>query len=108
DRRPHPLVPEGALVVLEIDLEPERGRRERGGARGRPLQPAFSDVLQQAPHAAYFSAAERFNARPSPGAERSGRSMPPSGRGTPSKSIDSTRTWSWKYSRCRSRRTAQN
>src|SRR5207249_4739657 len=48
-----------------------------------------------------------FSSRPCPARERSGRSAPLSGSSTPSKSMPSTRTWSWKYSMWRNCGTAQ-
>src|SRR5205807_6807421 len=106
DRRPHPPVAERASVVLEVDLEPEWRRAERGREGERPLEPARPDVAQEPFHAAYLSASARFNARPCPARERSGVSTPSFGSGAPSKRSRSTRTWSWKYSRWRARRTA--
>src|SRR5581483_10450656 len=105
-RRPHPLVAERALVVLEVDLRAERGRRHRRGDGEQLLHPAFADVLEQLEdHAAHRCASARFNSSPWPARERSGTRAPPSGASTPSNSIDSMRVWSWKYSRCRRRST---
>ena len=77
----------------------ERGRRGEQllhrGPRGRSRRARVRPPIARPPSA---SARGRC-----PGRERSGRSAPSSGSSTPSKSIDSTRTWSWKHSRCRSR-----
>src|SRR5581483_8524594 len=109
DRRPHPLVAEGALVVLEVDLERERRRAERRRRGEQLLHAAVADVLDRScDQADHRSTSCRLSSSPFPGRERSGRSTPPSGSGTPSKSMCSIRTWSWKYSRCRRRSTAQN
>ena len=47
DRRPHPLVSERALVVLEVDLERKRrcAQRRRGGER--LLHPPRADIAQE-------------------------------------------------------------
>ena len=50
-------------------------------------------------HRAKGSASARLSSRPSPGRATSGRRRPASGASTPSKSMASRRTWSWKYSR---------
>src|SRR5579884_1023678 len=107
ERRPHPLVAERALVVLEVDLGAE-GRRRQSRRHGEELlHAAVADVLQEPREhqAAHRSASARFSSRPLPAREKSGRRAPPAGERTPSNSIDSMRTWSWKYSRCRRRST---
>lgn len=53
------------------------------------------------------SASSSLSSIPIPGRERSGFKQPRSGCATPSKSILSMRTWSWKYSRWRRRVTTQ-
>src|SRR5215212_8440124 len=63
--------------------------------------------LQGCLYAEYSSTSARFGSRPRPGREGSGRRWPASGSRAPSKSMPSTRTWSWKYSRCASVSTAQ-
>lgn len=49
-------------------------------------------------HPLRYASASGLSARPSPGRAGSGASSPPDGRGAPSNSSDSSRTWSWKYS----------
>src|SRR5947209_6267172 len=100
ERCPHPLVAERAFVVLEVDLGAERRHGQRGRRSEQLLHASFADVPECAPdHAAYLCASACLSVRPWPARERSGTRAPSTGSSTPSKSIDSIRTWSWKYSR---------
>ena len=109
DRRPHPLVAERPLEVLEVDLEPERERAERGGGAASlqraagTFPPGRVRSVRSASHQATLGRiALRLRAlelEPVPGAVEIGRSAPSTGSTTPSNSMCSIRTWSWKYSR---------
>ena len=115
DRR-HPVVRgvgrvEGAAAGVEPDLALDRGAEVAGDASTVEVLRSPHREAQRVTSAtcALKRAASRcLSSSPLPGRERSGRRTPSSGSGTPSKTIPSTRTWSWKYSRCRRRSTAQN
>src|SRR5204862_6910717 len=113
---------EGAAARVEPDLPFDRGA-ELGGESaavdvvggGRAAVEACIGSLRDrgaqrvtsATCALKRAASRCLSWSPLPGRERSGRRTPSSGSGTPSNTTRSTRAWSWKYSACRRRSTAQ-
>ena len=93
----------------------DRRRRSRASARGRRAsstkrrcgaveaadrgRPAY-----RSHQTAKRSASARLQLEAEPGPDRSGAARRRAGSRTPSKSMRSMRAWSWKYSRCRTRR----